>query len=332
MPIPRPNTRRPTAPQGLRPMDDLDELAATRMPAKPNTDRATTAPPAKKPVQTQGDVRDAQRRASYEEQQAAQAAAAGQDYDARGNPSDANDANDKRVEAEYLKRKKANGGDDLDELARERQAASQEIDAQNARASMDQRSRAGLGGLGLSGAASAAAGDLTRQQARSKTLTLQEFDQNAEDQAFTEVQRRAALDDLEDAADIDYDGDGMVAGVKVDADSAVGDGNPENNVDDVGATGLDAQKEALAAQNEIYSSDDYSLWDDNAQPGSIQEPYKYRGGKDSLESMLGEVAPGALPLVKSEQDTGNPLDPKRVVYTDQFGNSYVLGDSKTRRG
>jgi hypothetical protein len=315
-------------------MDDLDELAATRMPAKPNTDRATNVPPPKKPIQTQGELRDGQRRAAYEEEQASQAAAAGQDQGGQysGGRSDANDANDNRVEAEYDKRKEASGGDDLDELARERQAASQEIDAQNARASMDQRSRAGLGGLGLSGAASAAQGDLARQQARSKTLTLQEFDQNAKDQQFTDVQRRAALDDLEDAADIDYDGDGLVAGVKVDADNAVGDGNPENNVDDVGATGLDAQKEALAAQNEIYGSDDYSLWDDNAQPGSVQEPYKYRGGKDSLERMLGEVAPGALPLVKSEQDTGNPLDPKRVVYTDQFGNSYVLGDSKTRRG
>lgn len=193
-------------------MDDLDELAASRMPAKPATDRATTTPPAKKPIQTQGDLRDAQRRAAYEEEQAAQAAAAGQDQGARGGPADANAARDKLVEAEYARRKKEQGGDELDQLALERQAAAAEIDAQNARAAMDQRSRAGLGGLGLSGAASAAEGDLARTQARSKVLTMQQFDQAAEDAKFTDVQRRAALDDLEDAAGIDYDGDGLIGG------------------------------------------------------------------------------------------------------------------------
>jgi hypothetical protein len=337
MPIPRPDTRRaPPPPKRMLPMDDLDELVTARAPAKPSTDMAAGMG-AKKPVTKVVTDREKERRDAYEQDQRDQAASAGQgdgvQYD--GGADDDRDKQDKLVEAEYDKREKADGvdgGDDLDELAQQRQAASDEIDAKNAQAAMDQRSRAGLGGLGLSGAASAAEGDLARQQGRTKTLTMQEFDQAAEDQNFTEIQRRAALDDLEDAADIDYDGDGMVAGVKVDEAAGVGDGNPENDVDTVGATGLDAQKEALAAQNEIYSSDDYSLWDTDAQPGSVQEPYKYRGGKDSLERMLSEIAPGALPLTKSEQDTGNPLDPKRVVYTDAFGNSYVLGDDKTRRG
>jgi hypothetical protein len=332
MPIPRPDTRRaPPPPKRMLPMDDLDELVTARAPIKPSTDMAAGMG-AKKPAAKVVTDREKERRDAYEQDQRDQAAAAGQDQGARGGPADAQDAQDKLVEAEYATRAKADGGDDLDELAQQRQAASDEIDAKNAQAAMDQRSRAGLGGLGLSGAASAAEGDLARQQGRTKTLTMQEFDQAAEDQNFTEIQRRAALDDLEDAADIDYDGDGMVAGVKVDEAAGVGDGNPENDVDTVGATGLDAQKEALAAQNEIYSSDDYSMWDPDAQPGSVQEPYKYRGGKDSLERMLSEIAPGALPLTKSEQDTGNPLDPKRVVYTDAFGNSYVLGDDKTRRG
>lgn len=214
MAIPRPDTRRqpPKLPPQMRPFDDLDGLAASRMPAKPSTERPMggTQPP--KAIESRSDKKEAERRRADEQAQAAQAEAAGQDYDKLGNPSDANDANDKRVEAEYARRAKDPGGDGMDELARARQAAAQEIDAQNARAAMDQRSRAGLGGLGLSGAASAAEGDLARTQARSKVLTMQQFDQAAEDAKFTDIQRQAALDDLEDAADIDYDGDGLIAG------------------------------------------------------------------------------------------------------------------------
>ena len=229
MAIPRPDTRRqpPKLPPQMRPFDDLDGLAASRMPAKPNTDRrvGATQPPAA--IESRSDKKEAERRRAYEESQAAQAEAAGQDYDKLGNPSDANDANDKRVEAEYARRAKDPGGDGMDELARARQAAAQEIDAQNARAAMDQRSRAGLGGLGLSGAASASEGDLARTQARSKVLTMQQFDQAAEDAKFTDVQRRAALDDLEDAADTDYNDDGKVAGEPV--GGTIGDGDLEND-------------------------------------------------------------------------------------------------------
>lgn len=195
----------------MRPFDDLDGLATSRMPAKPSTERpvGATAPP--KPIESASDRRDAERRRAYEADQAAQAEAAGQGGGMQytGGKKDDQDARDKQMEAAL----KAKGGDDgMDELARARQAAAQEIDARNAQAAMDQRSRAGLGGLGLSGAASAAEGDLARQQARTKILTMQEFDQAAEDQKFTDIQRQAALDDLEDAADTDYNGDGLIAG------------------------------------------------------------------------------------------------------------------------
>lgn len=229
----------------------------------------------------------------------------------------------------------ARPADPLDDLASERMAAEAEIDASNAKQQMDQRSRAGLGGLGLSGAASAAAGDLGRQQARTKALTMADFDKMAEDRAFTDIQREAAIDDLETSTDLDYNDDGMIGGEKVDAAKGIGDGNVDNNItsSDRNPTGLDAQKQALAAQNEIYETDDYSMFDENMQPGSVQEPYKYRGGKDSLEAMLREVAPDALPLTKQEYDTGNPFDGKRTVYVDKFGNAYVLDASQsTRRG
>ena len=213
MAIPRPDTRRqpPKLPPQMRPFDDLDGLAASRMPAKPSTERPVGATqPAKAIDGTRSDKREDERRRADEQAQAAQAEAAGQGGGVQytsGKASD-KDARDKQMEAGLA----AKGDDGMDELARARQAAAQEIDARNAQAAMDQRSRAGLGGLGLSGAASAAEGDLARQQARTKVLTMQEFDQAAEDAKFTDIQRRAALDDLEDAADTDYNGDGRIAG------------------------------------------------------------------------------------------------------------------------
>jgi len=219
MAIPRPDTRRqpPKLPPQMRPFDDLDGLAASRMPAKPSTERPVGATQAPTAIETRSDKREDERRRADEQAQAAQAEAAGQGGGVQytsGKASD-KDARDKQMEAGLA----AKGDDGMDELARARQAAAQEIDARNAQAAMDQRSRAGLGGLGLSGAASAAEGDLVRQQARTKVLTMQEFDQAAEefDQAaedakFTDIQRRAALDDLEDAADTDYNGDGRIAG------------------------------------------------------------------------------------------------------------------------
>ena len=194
----------------MRPFDDLDGLAASRMPAKPSTERPMGATQPPKAIESRSDKKEAERRRADEQAQAAQAEAAGQGGGVQysGGKKDAIDARDKQMEAGLA----AKGDDGMDELARARQAAAQEIDAQNARAAMDQRSRAGLGGLGLSGAASASEGDLARTQARSKVLTMQQFDQAAEDQKFTDIQRRAALDDLEDAAGIDYNDDGLIGG------------------------------------------------------------------------------------------------------------------------
>ena len=212
MAIPRPDTRRqpPKLPPQMRPLDDLDGLAASRMPAKPSTERPMGATQPPKAIESRSDKKEAERRRADEQAQAAQAEAAGQGGGVQysGGKKDAIDARDKQMEAGLA----AKGDDGMDELARARQAAAQEIDAQNARAAMDQRSRAGLGGLGLSGAASAAEGDLARTQARSKVLTMQQFDQAAEDAKFTDIQRRAALDDLEDAAGIDYNDDGLIGG------------------------------------------------------------------------------------------------------------------------
>ena len=186
----------------MRPFDDLDGLAASRMPpAKPSPDLSVGA------TEQQQDV-------LVRSPRKPRPGLGLQGYGAKKPGGD-------KAEEEAPK------SDGMDELALARQAAAQEIDAQNARAAMDQRSRAGLGGLGLSGAASASEGDLARTQARSKVLTMQQFDQAAEDAKFTDIQRQAALDDLEDAADTDYNDDGKVAGEPV--GGTIGDGDLEND-------------------------------------------------------------------------------------------------------
>lgn len=212
MAIPRPDTRRqpPKLPPQMRPFDDLEDLASSRMPSKPSTDRApASGMPAPKAIESMSSRREAARREADQLAQAVQGEATGQGGGVQytGGKKDDQAARDKYMEAGLAAK-----GDGMDELARARQAAAQEIDAQNARAALAQRSRAGLGGLGLSGAASAAEGDLARTQARSKVLTMQQFDQAAEDAKFTDIQRQAALDDLEDAAGIDYNDDGLIGG------------------------------------------------------------------------------------------------------------------------
>ena len=204
MAIPRPDTRRqpPKRTPQMRPFDDLDGLAASRMPpAKPSPDLSVGA------TEQQQDV-------VVRSPKKPRPGLGLQGYGANKPGGD-------------KPKEEAPKSDGMDDLARARQAAAQEIDAQNARAAMDQRSRAGLGGLGLSGAASASEGDLARTQARSKVLTMQQFDQAAEDAKFTDIQRQAALDDLEDAADTDYNDDGKVAGEPV--GGTIGDGDLGND-------------------------------------------------------------------------------------------------------
>ena len=101
---------------------------------------------------------------------------------------------------------------DLDDVATQRMAASDEIDASNAQATQEQRARSGLMGGGLSGASSAMEGDLARQQGRGKVLAMQDFDRQAEDDDFTDIQRAAAIADLEDAYEADINGDGVIGG------------------------------------------------------------------------------------------------------------------------
>ena len=100
----------------------------------------------------------------------------------------------------------------LDELAAQRAAAAAELDADKAKALQGASARAGAGGFGLSGGTSAMLSDIGRQQDRTKALTMADFDKMAEDRAFTDIQRDAALADYEDAFNADINGDGRIGG------------------------------------------------------------------------------------------------------------------------
>jgi len=227
---------------------------------------------------------------------------------------------------DYLSRLRA-------EQDRVTEATKADLAAGKAKASLDAGARAGAAGMGLSGAKEALKSDIGRQQDRGAVLALDELARRQTDQELQAIGQQAAILDYEDAYDLDMDGDGMVGDRPIDSKSGVGDGDPENDIEGA-PTAKDAQKAALAEQNSIYDVDDYSWWDDkNAPPGSVEAPYRYRGGKSSLEAMLSEVAPAALPLTKRVMETGNPMDPTREVWVDKFGNAYVLDASQsTRRG
>lgn len=214
--------------------------------------------------------------------------------------------------------------DDLDEVVDERMAAEEEIDVRNAQATQESRARSGLMGGGLSGASSAAEGDLANQQARSKALALQDFDRQAENDDFTDIQRQAAIADLEDAYDTDVDGDKMINGRPIDIKGGIGDGNPENDPDNDGEFKNDDQQAAASAEDlakkntKELKSDDLLMGDENTEPGTQEEPWVFEGNIQDLTGYLRDT--GAWPLTQIEYGGV-------TMFRDQHGNVYVLDRS-----
>lgn len=267
-----------------KPVDGLDDLVTARMPMKPAATSSTAVNEVAKPVA------DAAR----------QGKTVGSGSGVPTRPSSG----------------KGPAADPLDDLARERMAAEAEIDASNARQQMDARSRAGLGGLGLSGGAQAGAGDLARQQARTKALTMADFDKMAEDRAFTDVQRDAAILDYEDTYDRDLDGDGFVAGEKV--GGKIGDGDIENDPDKKPADAEDA-KRALDEAKALLPTQDLYVGDPDTAGGTKEEPYQF-GSMAEFAEWFRETT-GMEPDLETT-DYGQHTN--AVVFVDQFGNYYSV--------
>lgn len=91
---------------------------------------------------------------------------------------------------------------------RERAAMREDRERSRAEAILDADSRAGLGGMGLSGATSALIGDTARVQDRETTLQEAALGRQHRDEEWLARQRQIALWDFELADGRDYDGDG----------------------------------------------------------------------------------------------------------------------------
>lgn len=211
---------------------------------------------------------------------------------------------------------RADTGDDLDSLAEQRAAAAAELDAGKAKALQDASARAGAGGFGLSGATAALSSDIGKVQDRNKVLTMAEFDKQAADQQFTDIQRRAALDDLESAADIDYNDDGFIMGQKV--GGKIGDGDVENDPKEKPQDIEDA-KRALDEAKAALNSQDLYVGDPDNGPGSKEQPYTFRDMKEFGEWF--RETTGQEPVLTSV-DYGKYKN--QTVFVDQFGNYYTL--------
>jgi hypothetical protein len=91
----------------------------------------------------------------------------------------------------------------------ERAAFQQELEANRAKAMQQAEARAGLAGMGLSGATGQLVSDVGRQQQRAGQLAMGEFERQQSAAQFRDVQRQASIWDLEQAENQDIDGDGF---------------------------------------------------------------------------------------------------------------------------
>jgi len=124
------------------------------------------------------------------------------------------------------------------DVSGERKAMIDEMKAAQARDIQSTRARTGLGGMGLTGAAGALESQVRQQAARGEAITTGEFDRQARAEALDRLIKGidlsrgeqvfgASMDLYEAAADMDFNGDGMVSGKKV--GGVIGDGDPSNN-------------------------------------------------------------------------------------------------------
>jgi hypothetical protein len=139
----------------------------------------------------------------------------------------------------------------------------------------------------------------------------------AEDRAFTDVQREAAIDDLETSTDVDYNDDGMIGGEKV--GGKIGDGDVENDPTKKPADEEDAKRaineaKALLPVNDLYAGDDGT-----GTGGRKEEPYAFDAMADFVKWF--KETTGMEPEVTLD-DYGQYSD--SIVFRDQFGNYYSI--------
>jgi len=92
---------------------------------------------------------------------------------------------------------------------RERQAFADELEARRAEAMQQAQARAGLGGMGLSGATAELTADIGRQEARAGDIAMADLARRQQQETFDELRRQASIWGFEEEFGVDLDGDGV---------------------------------------------------------------------------------------------------------------------------
>lgn len=204
---------------------------------------------------------------------------------------------------------------ELKELASSRYALQQQQQVDKVKAEQQAAAAAGISGMGLSGGDLSLQRQVANEADRGDAIALQQFDQNTSNQKWTDVQRQAALDDLETSEDVDLNHDGTVNGKPV--GGANGDGNPDNNPPDA-ADDKGRQKLRDAAQTV-----DLGLGGDDT-PGSEDTPYlTTRKGKSDLEAQ-GLILTPDPNYAKSRSLYGSTFGAGDRMYVDQDGHHWFI--------
>lgn len=96
------------------------------------------------------------------------------------------------------------------EQTKAREAEVQQLGIDKATALQNAAAASGLGGMGLSGASAALQSNIRSSQDRNAALTLSQFDNNQQTQDFNNLQRQAAIWDMEQALNTKLDGDNSI--------------------------------------------------------------------------------------------------------------------------
>jgi len=90
---------------------------------------------------------------------------------------------------------------------RERQAFADELEARRAEAMQQAQARAGLGGMGLSGATAELTADIGRQEARAGDIAMADLGRRQQQETFDELRRQASIWAFEEEFGVDLNDD-----------------------------------------------------------------------------------------------------------------------------
>lgn len=193
--------------------------------------------------------------------------------------------------------------DDLEDIdtrqERERQAFADELEARRAEAMQQAEARAGLGGMGLSGATAELTADIGRQEARAGDIAMADLSRRQQQETFDELRRQASIWAFEEEFDVDLDGDGNYG-----AQSDQPGQEPGN--DQAGAS------QPQSTGQGIFEPVDGAL------PDIIAE-FTGRGDVDLVE------APGHYNNPIPAQQASDVPQPSSQIGTDEQGNIVYLG-------